>query len=359
MHSSNYWINQPVNIIINKDDIRNIIDNPSEKKSVELLSDFNFKTLNMSHLDEIYCLLLNHYIEDCDGSFRFIYSRDYLYWYLKYIPLGLIVGLTYRNKLVGLITATFIDLIIYDYKIKVPFINLLCLQKKIRSCGLCPIMIDEIKLRILKMTKINYAIFFGQNMPTKAFCCLIEYVIPMNCNRLKNIGLLSDDHTNICKLIENPLHLMKKTDVKIVINKLNNFLSKYDIKQYFTFDTGQYFLLPKKHICYSFVNRDDSANITDFISVYLNLYYCVKEKKMITSAKIAHYFYESMSLTKLITYLIDKLLDYEIDQLYFSNMADNSNIEITKYLTKNKTNLFFYNVNMLATEHDKICLSFI
>src|ERR1700733_11159657 len=321
MHSSNYWINQPVNIIINKDDIRNIIDNPSEKKSVELLSDFNFKTLNMSHLDEIYCLLLNHYIEDCDGSFRFIYSRDYLYWYLKYIPLGLIVGLTYRNKLVGLITATFIDLIIYDYKIKVPFINLLCLQKKIRSCGLCPIMIDEIKLRILKMTKINYAIFFGQNMPTKAFCCLIEYVIPMNCNRLKNIGLLSDDHTNICKLIENPLHLMKKTDVKIVINKLNNFLSKYDIKQYFTFDTGQYFLLPKKHICY--------------------------------------YFYESMSLTKLITYLIDKLLDYEIDQLYFSNMADNSNIEITKYLTKNKTNLFFYNVNMLATEHDKICLSFI
>src|ERR1700733_4936363 len=323
MHSSNYWINQPVNIIINKDDIRNIIDNPSEKKSVELLSDFNFKTLNMSHLDEIYCLLLNHYIEDCDGSF------------------------------------TFIDLIIYDYKIKVPFINLLCLQKKIRSCGLCPIMIDEIKLRILKMTKINYAIFFGQNMPTKAFCCLIEYVIPMNCNRLKNIGLLSDDHTNICKLIENPLHLMKKTDVKIVINKLNNFLSKYDIKQYFTFDTGQYFLLPKKHICYSFVNRDDSANITDFISVYLNLYYCVKEKKMITSAKIAHYFYESMSLTKLITYLIDKLLDYEIDQLYFSNMADNSNIEITKYLTKNKTNLFFYNVNMLATEHDKICLSFI
>lgn len=349
-----YWNDQPMNIAREEEIVKPIISDPSKKKNYVLPSGFEFKTLNLNYLNEIHSLLSNHYVEDTNHIVRLVYPKDFLYWYLKYIPDGFIVGLIYKNKLVGLITAIFLDMIIYGNELKVPYVNLLCIQKKIRDLGFAPMLIDEIKLRICDLG-INYALFTGMNTPTKSFCTLTNFAIPINYPKLKEINFLTENISPLLKLESNPLHLMVASDIESIIPKLNKFMEKFLIRPYFTEDSAHHFLLPKKNIIYSFVKRNEKGDVTDFISTYKNYYFCIQKQKMISVCLIAFYYYETLTLTELVTFLIDKLPSYKIDQLSFHNMADNQNINIMRFLTDAKLNYFFYNVNIKETPNNKLC----
>ncbi|XWV24496.1 mg747 protein [Tupanvirus deep ocean] len=348
-----YWIDQPLDTNTTETEIK-IIKADISQKNINLPNGFAFKTLGISNLDDIYGLLNNHYIEDEQHIIRLSYSKDYLYWYLKYIPSGFIIGLTYKNKLVGMVTASFIDMIIYGKEIKVPYINLLCIQSKIRKLGLTPLLLDELKSRLCNI-KITYALFTGTKKITKDFCTSKDYVIPINYPKLKEVGFLTEDLTPIPKLEENPLHLMAASDIESVVPKLNKHLSKFSVKPYFTNDSAHHFLLPKKNIVYSFVNRNKNGEVTDFISVYKNYLYCLEKNKVVSVAQLAFYFYDTMTLTQLVSYLLDKLPSYGIDQLVFRNTGENVDINITKFSTHGELYYFFYNVAIKETNSSNLC----
>lgn len=348
-----YWTNQPFDVSTTNEGIK-IIRTDNLIKTDKLPDGFEFKTLGTDYLDEIYNLLINHYLEDENHITRLTYSRDFLYWYLKYIPSGFIIGLIYNKKLVGMITATFLDMIIYGKEIKVPYINLLCVQSKIRKLGFGLFLINEIKSKLYKIN-ISYAIFTGINSITKSYCITKDFIVPINYPKLKEVEFLLEDIPLLPKNNNNPLHLMVISDIDIIVTKLNKFMEKFDIRPYLTNESAYHFLVPKKNIVYSFVKKNTDGNITDFINVYKNYLYCIEKKKIISVAKISFYFYESMTLTELITNLLDKLPSYGIDQLVFNDMADNSSINITKFSTYGNLYHFFYNVSIKETLTSKLC----
>lgn len=298
-----------------------------------IIHHFKIKTLNLKYLEEIHNLLSNHYIEDDNNIIRLIYSKDFLYWYLKKVPDELIIGLIYKNKLVGLITAIIIDVIISKEHKSMPYVNLFCLQKKIRKLGLSKLMIDELKIRLQKMGMTD-VIYATMKQITNYYCIGEDFIIPINYHKLKKINFIDIIQSN--ELEYNPLQLMEIDDIKIIRDKLNIFLSKYLIHPYFTQESIQDFFLSKKNIVYSFVIRNINNIPTDFISIYKHYYYCIEKNEMLSVAQLTFYYYETVTLTQLVKYLIDKLLYYNIDQIVINNIMDNMEINITKYTSYRK-----------------------
>src|SRR5277367_5959566 len=135
-----YWEGQPIEVS-DKTKLAIIKSDPSAKTTIltQQMAQFDFRTLRMSDLNEIYELINNHYVEDSKGLIRCTYGKDFLYWYLKPIyKLGLAVGLVWKNKLIGFITASLFDMIVWDKQLKVPYINFLCVHHKLRKFGLGP-----------------------------------------------------------------------------------------------------------------------------------------------------------------------------------------------------------------------------
>ena len=322
--------------------------------STELPEYFEFKTLGLKHLNEIYQLINNHYVEDQNNIVKLTFGRDFLYWYFKYIPDGYIIGLLYHKILVGIVSAVFLDMIVYDNKIKVPYVNFLCIQKNLRRQNLAIYLIEELKSRMFQL-KIPYALFWSNKNINKSFCLAKEFVIPINHEKLIAVEFLNENPQprNIIK--QNPLCLMSKNDVENVFPKLNKFLEKFLIKPFFTAESAQHFLIPKKNILYSFVKRDENNQVTDFVNIYKNYVYCIKKNKIISTANLGFYFHETMQITELIELLIDKLSKHGIDQLVFKNYSDNALIDITKFSTYNDYYYYFYNMAIKETLNSQVC----
>ena len=336
-----FWKNQPI-CTSQKDDIEIIKQDVSTKIS-NLPSDFRFKTLSLAYLDEIHNLLNNHYVQD--EHVRLIYSKDFLYWFLKHTPSEYIVGLVLKNKLVGMITVSFIDMIVYSKEIRVPYINFLCIQTKLRQLNLAPALIDELKLRISK-TGLSYSLFTTSKYITQPFSTTTDFIVPLNCPKLRKIEFITEN-INIPNPEINALNMMQKSDIESIRPRLNNFLKKFKIRPYFTNDSIGHFLLPKKNIVYSFVKRDNSQ-VTDFVSVYKHYLYCIEKQEMISVAQLAFYYYETMTLTELVTHLLDKLKVYGFDQFVFRNIGENEEINLTRF-NGSKLYYYFFNVNIPET----------
>lgn len=298
----------------------------------KLPKNFYLKTLGTNHLDEIHKLLTNHYIEDNQKIIRLVYARDFLYWYLKYVPTGLIIGLCYHNNLVGVITATMVEVIVEDNIRQIAYINLFCIHTRLQNHGLGRFLLQEMKNRLIQMgTKT--AIFTGTKKYLKPFCTTKEYIIPINYPKLEKVGFLTkDDMETIPEIDTGHLHLMEKDDIKQIVPKLNKSLEKYRFRPYFDKDKAYHFLFPKKNIVYTFVKKH-KTEITDMVTVYKTYAYCKEKHRIVGVGHLAFYFNETLSLTELVKCLINKLASYGIDQLVFRNMADNDIINITKFST--------------------------
>ncbi|AGF85069.1 N-myristoyltransferase [Moumouvirus goulette] len=346
-----FWNKQPIKLSTN--DNISIIEKNLSQDNDKLPDDFSFKTLSPRYLDEIYDLLNNNYIEDPDKIIRLVYPKDFLYWYLRYIPPGFIVGLLYKNKLVGMITALFLDMIILGEKLKTPYINLLCIQSKIRKYGMSIYLVNELKKRLVNHN-IPYSLFTTVKKIPNNFTTTNDFAIPINYSRLKKVGFLVDDIKPLPIIKDNPLCLMKTTDIQIICSKLNKFMEKLDVKPFFTDDSIKHFLLPKKNIVYTFVKQDNNNHITDMISAYKVYYYCLEYKKMLSVALLSYYFYETTDITELVLMFLDKLKEHGFDQLIFRNTFNNSEINITKFLTCGELNYYLGNIRIKEINNNSI-----
>ncbi len=351
--------------------------------------DFELKTLSTYYLDDIHNLLNHNYIENTQCGVKTIFHKDFLYWYLKYIPPGFVIGLIYKSKLVGIITALFIDMIIYDMKLKVPYVSLLCVHSKLRKLGLASVLIDRMKYMISEI-KITYALLTPTKYEeiddiesdtgsgnssnsadssnsddtvktktpstlTKSFCELRSYAIPINYSKLKSVGFLPEDY-EIPDSIEqsNPFHLMTHSDLGSVVAKLNEYDRQFKISHYFTMDSARHFLLPKKNIVYSFGKRSVDGTISDFVTMYVSVLECVNRNKILRVANIAYYYNGTMSLTEMIHHIMAKLAHHDIDQLSFYTTGNTGRIKQTKYLTDIQLDCSFHNIQIPETTDNQI-----
>ncbi len=348
-----YWNNIPFQINHNKNIM--IID---KKLSINAISnyprEFKLVSLNMTHLDEIYYLINNHYICDNDNVTRLTFSKSFLYWYLKEIPSDFIIGLIYGKKLIGLITCLIIELIVHGEKIKTPYINFLCIQRSLRHLKLSNILMDEMKRRILSKN-IFYCFFCNDKKWACSFVQCASYVIPINYPKLHRIHFLTEKIDPLRTFDYNPLQIMDKNDAEQILTKLSMAMDNLLIKPYFTKKTLLHYLAPKKNIVYSFVIKNVDGQVTDFVSVYKHYLYCIDTKEMVSVAKLAFYYHHSVDQTTLIEYLLDKLDKYGFDQLIFYDMYENNKINITKFSMKDKMSYYFGNMAMPQTKQENIC----
>ncbi|RYE12553.1 MAG: GNAT family N-acetyltransferase, partial [Rickettsiales bacterium] len=186
-----YWFDQPVNVDKSQNvEIHNIIIDPSTPKTT-IPKCFEFKTVTSRHYKIIHAFLCKNYIRDKLNIVKLIYHEDFIYWYLKNVSLNFALALIYEKNIIGFITALFIQVEIHGKIVDMPYINFLCVDKKLRNCNLGPLLIDEIKKRICQKG-INHALFTSMSNPTSHFCTSDEYIIPINFDKLVKIGFITD-----------------------------------------------------------------------------------------------------------------------------------------------------------------------
>lgn len=299
-----------------------------------LPKNLHIKNLNMSHLNEIYKLLLKNYFEDDQKIFRRILTKKYLYWYLKKIESRYMIGLIYKKrKLIGLITAIIVDIDIYGEKTKMPYINFNCIQRNIYNKTYEEFLINNI---IDKLYKDGYKYIYYKGMIKSSrpqifkICTIVikKHTIPINCTKLSKIFDV-EILENIPEITNNPLHILTKKDLPDIIDKLNNNMSNYYIKPLLSIEIATHFFLPIKNLVYSYIIRNETGNITDFICAYNKYYYHVEKNVIIKSAQL--FFLFSENILNLITFLLDKLKSEYIDQLEFNITKNNNKLDLIQY----------------------------
>ena len=348
---------------------------------------FQLKTLSISHLDQIYQLINENYITDEMNILRYSYGKDFMKWYLRIAHPELIIGLTCNERLVGMVIGSLIKINSYKSLIvkqpnesvcsinssfeKIPYINFLCVHHKLRSHGLSKMLVKELELRL---DKIGIRSFVFQT-PTRSteFSLLIQhtpnlvkipdishFVIPINYPKLKKLQFVTEEESPSeppreelrigatgralasQELSSNPLHVIKPHDLDEVADRLNIFNKKTSFHINFDAEMSRLYLKPRKNICYAFANYKDAKPI-DFINIYKYYYYVPKHNELIAVAQLGFYYMETMTLTELVTYLLDKLKSYGFDQLIFKQVSLNDTINITKFSTYDKTTYYMYN----------------
>lgn len=306
---------------------------------LNLPKELTIKNLSYRDVNLIYLLLKDHYIEDINKITRIYYTKEFLFWYLKKINKNHIIGLFYNNKLIGMISALIININIIDQIHNIPYINLICMQKSIRNMGILNYLVNEIKKNLCK--DFNIAFFKENKISNLTFITLETFVIPINYEKLFQIGFMTEFPDKPILNSTYELHLAKITEISFITSKLNSFLEKYKIYP----SVEKHFIIPKKNIVYPFVIRNKNGEITDFIVVYKSLLQCTDTNNIISVANLGFYFYESISLTLLIELLINKLKNYDFDQLSFQNIMDNDTINLTKFSTCDNTYYSIFNKN--------------
>lgn len=130
--------------------------------STILLDNFYWSDIDVNNdnqLDELCTFLSDHYVEDNTGTLRFHYSKNTLLWMLKQTNYKWCVGVRYKNKLCGFISAIPLRT---NYGMTA-FVNFLCVHKNVRTKRLASVLIKEITHRI-HTQNITMAIYTGTKL---------------------------------------------------------------------------------------------------------------------------------------------------------------------------------------------------
>lgn len=230
---------------------------------------------------QLYTLLYRHYVEDDDGYFRFDYAKEFLQWALmppNYDPeLAFCIRTTKSGKMVAFISGILINLIAEDKNFRATEVNFLCVLKKLRNKYMASILIKEVTRRSNLKGVFQGFYTSGQVLPIP-FAQARYYHRSLNPTKLVEVSFSSlpknqskKVHSKIHSLPKgNPvagIRAMEEKDVKQVKALLNNYLSKFAIKEEFSKKEIKHFLLPRDKVMHSFVVEHE-GKVTDLISFY-------------------------------------------------------------------------------------------
>lgn len=392
-----FWKNKPVLRFDKKSYESDYIENLSDRKTYESVNSLKLPTgtkwINVDMNDNIMMRLVvdfldKHYTTDKTNSFKFEYTIDFIKWALG--ESGSLVAIISENNdvLYGTIGASIQTMTVFYRTEKFGIANFLCVHPDYRHKNVSCILIDEMTRRLHK-NGINAGCFTTQKCVPSPTTVMRYYHRPLNYIKLHKSGfcdmivekksdpeqmddLLQKYQKKFNELSEMPSNYSEMTadNLSDVFKLYKSFTSRLNIHLKFATEHELgYFLLNK--FVKSYVIRDKSNNIVDFVSYYtlqstslnnsdeekinegnLFLYTCntYSGDSMITNIlKIAKYnnvdvfnvFDTSVMSTVLLTK--DTAIDYE------SDFEDNTKIYEHKFL-KGSAKLYFNFFNWKCSE---------
>ena len=269
-------VNKPVNPV---EDVEKVRQEPYSMPAgfVWCELDVNDET----HMEELYNLLSNNYVEDDDSMFRFDYSAEFLRWALtvpefrKEWHVGVRVEKT--GKLMASITGVPAKVNVRGVDREMVEINFLCVHKKLRDKRLTPVLIKEITRRVNLTCRWQAVYTAGVTIPTPVGKTRyfhrnlqVEKLIDVKFSHLPR-GRRMEDHVKSLDLPKEPAHplrAMEERDVPAVTVLLNAYLqSRCKLFQVFTEGEVHHLLLPRENVIESYV-LEGASGVTDFLSFY-------------------------------------------------------------------------------------------
>lgn len=317
-----FWDTQPIikTLENNNNNLINVND-PIENKTIDdirkepyILNDtlewYIPDIENGEELGLIYKFLSDNYVEDKSNTFRFNYNKETILWSLT--PPGwnkewnLIIRIKTNKNIVGFISMVPSLLNIYNKNIEVGRVNYLCVHKKLREKGMAPILIKEIT-RQSNLKGCFVAIYTsGTLLPNPMVNCSY-YHRYINIKKLIEVGFTYKRENISMKSVEklydikdiskHKVRELDLEDIKYILPKLNNYLSKYHIYQIFNEEEFKYWFITRKDVVYSYVIIDKNDEPTDFFSFYKIPSQIIGNNKYKT-LNIAYSFYNIISILK-------------------------------------------------------------
>jgi len=365
-----FWDTQPVQKGLDHFNPNEVTPGPIEDKKLDeidtnqiaLPEGFEWSNIDIRKDDEakeVYDLLVENYVEDTEGDFRFNYSIDFLRWATcppKYKPkwhFG--VRATKSKKLLAFISGIPVTLNVHGKSINSGEINFLCIHKKLRAKRLAPVLIKEVTRRINRLD-IWQAVYTSGTLIPKPFAAAVYYHRSINYQKLIDVGFSSKPKNKaIMKLFTLPdktetpgFRQIRKKEVKKIYPQLKEYLEKFKVGISMSQEEAVHYLAPRDQVIYSYVVEDPKTKeLTDFISFYaLNSSVLNNEKHDTLNAAYAYYYFNTKTeLTQLFNDAIIMAKKEGFDVFNTLNIMDNEEVFEELRFKKNAGDLNYYLFN--------------
>jgi len=264
--------------------------------------------------DELISLLNNNYVEGKTDNYKYVYTKNFLEWYLNIYPSS-VMGIYDNNKLIAMITGRIVPTVINNAKINLEEINLaeisfMCVHKDYRNRKLCPLLISSIENKMREMGADD-AVFSTHHDMGKPMSGMDHMIRVINIRKLVSIGYLRCD-TSIEKLeyhyrIENVKIKNKKLE-RIAIDNINDAYNLYnkwytqmDIYTNYTLDTFKTVILSDNIVGYILYDKDIPVDMITYYIVNSNV---TRRNVLMRDAYIYHYTNNSNSMHRMMSLLL-------------------------------------------------------
>ena len=373
-----FWDSQPVPKAYDK------VDNEMYDKQIDVLKSVadvkqdpytlppnyywaNIDITNRVEAEEVYQLLTQNYVEDDDNMFRFDYSIEFLQWaltppgFLKEWLFGVRGGK--KNTLFGFISGIPIDSVVRGEKLKMAEINFLCVHKSLRTKRLATVLIKEVTRRV-NLHNIWQALYTAGVLIPLPIAKTTYWHRSLNPKKLIEVGFSSlpanTPMSRYVKLLKLPnevsikgLREMRKSDVKVVHDLLNAYLSKFEVHLHFSEGEIEHFLLPRRGVVDTYVvENPETKEIKDFLSFY-HLPSSILKHEVHKTLNVAYCYYNvanTVSMEELIKNALIIAKQKDLDVFNALDILDNDTLLKELKFGVGDGNLHYYLYNWRVPE---------
>ncbi|CAF1206782.1 unnamed protein product [Adineta steineri] len=335
-----------------------------KQEPYELPDEFSWSEINVSHdeqLKELYTFLNENYVEDNDNMFRFDYSMPLLQWALcspGWTPKWhVVIRYIESREIAGFYSAAPIKMKVYDKEVPMIESNFLCINKKFRLKRLTPKLITELYRRVNLSGIFQGINTAGALLPGIVSKCLYWHRL-INVEKLLSIGFTQLSRGMTLQMMKQMYKLpettqvkgfrkMRESDIPQAFTLLTQYLKTFDLSPVLTQEEFQYLCQNRPNIVSSFVVKQESGEITDFVSYY-HLSVTILNHPQFKTLKQCYLYYYAATRTSLSDLINDCLVQaYKSDCDVFNatDVMDNKTFFKKLQFSAGDGNLQYYIYN--------------
>jgi hypothetical protein len=265
--------------------------------------------------------LLNNYVED--ENFRYNYSAEFINWYILD---SINIGLYNNDELIGFICGKKINLCLNKINTSIAEIDFLCIKKTFRNNKLCQLLLNKLKEEFNKIGIYN-AIFTSEHKYPNQITHANYFIKLINPKYLYEIKYINSIPKNI------DLPKIKGSKQLIKLEKHEEYLKCFDLYKKYIINFDCYEIFNEESFIERFMNNHinifgliDNNILIDFISYYYININVLKQNKTTRDGYLYIYSNNSNNLHKMISLLLHKLKDNNIDTFIALDIMENNTI---------------------------------
>jgi glycylpeptide N-tetradecanoyltransferase len=313
------------------------------------------------NIDSIILLLNNNYVESKTDNYKYVYSKEFITWYLNIYPSS-VMGIYDNNILIAMITGRIVPTILNKIDKQIAEISFMCVHKDYRNKKLCPLLISTIEAKMMEMGADD-ALFSTHHNMGKSLCGINHMLRVINPRKLVSVGYLRCD-TTIEKLeyhyrvepVKNKnkrLDRITENNIELAFELYKKWYSKMTIHTNYTLELFKQVILSNNIIGYLLYDRDIAI---DMISYYIIPSNVTRRNILMNDGYIYHYTNNSNSMHKMMSLLLFNEKD-NIDTLCIMNTMglDINDFEDLKFVpTTSDYNYYLFKNKEITIDQSKM-----